>query len=83
MSILPRSRLYNSFKYSLLQLPGRRSVKSRYFVSQQHRTYSETIPDDDDNDDDDDDDDDDNNNNNNNNNRAENILKYRNLTIEI
>ena len=77
MSILPCSRLSNSFKYSLLQLPGRWSAKSLYFGAQQHRVYFETIPDDDD------DDDDKNNNNNNNNNKAENILKYKNLTIEI
>jgi len=52
MSIISCSRLYNSFKYSLLQLPGRWSVKSPYFGAHQHRAYSETIPNDDDDDDD-------------------------------
>jgi hypothetical protein len=71
MSILPCSRLHNSFKNSLLQLPGRWSVKSPYFCAQQHWAYSETIPNDDDSDDD------------NNNIKAKNILNYKNLTIEI
>jgi len=51
MTILPCCGLYNSFKYSLLQLPGRWSVKSPYFGAKQYRAYSETIPNDDDNDD--------------------------------
>jgi len=75
MSILC-SRLYKSFKYSLLQLTSKWPVKSPYFGAQQHRAYSETIPGGGGGGDDDDDD-------NNNNNKTKNILKYKNLTIEI
>ena len=61
ISILQRSQLLRSFKYPLLQLPGRWSVKSPYIGVQQHRVYPEIIID----------------------NKAENILKYKNITIEI